>query len=139
MTTTNHVLTFLARLLLGVILIAHGYDKFAITGLEGVTGFFDSIGIPAAGLAAPLTAAFEILAGVLLILGLFTRVVAGLAALLMLMAALFAHLSAGIYVANGGWELVGAIGAGALLLIAGGAGAYSLDHLIKSRRTSAAA
>ena len=136
MSTTNNVLTLLARLVIGVILIAHGYEKFAISGIEGIAGFFDSIGVPLASVAAPLTAAFEILAGVMIVLGLFTRVISALTAVLMLLAALFAHLSAGIFVADGGWELVGAIGAAALMFAAAGAGAYSLDHAIKGRRSA---
>lgn len=133
MTAFNDIAKLIARILLGVILIAHGWDKFGITGLEGITGFFDSIGVPAAGFAAPVVAIVEILGGVLLILGAFTRITGVVVALLMLGAALFAHVSAGIFVANGGWELVGAIGAGFLALAAAGAGRYSVDALLPQR------
>lgn len=134
MTAFNDIAKLIARIILGVILIAHGWDKFGITGLEGITGFFDSIGVPAAGLAAPVVAVVEILGGVLLILGAATRITGVVVALLMLGAALFAHMGAGIFVANGGWELVGAIGAGFLALAAAGAGRYSVDALIARRR-----
>lgn len=133
MATIKEIGLLIARVLLGVILIAHGWDKFGITGLEGITGFFDSIGVPAAGLAAPVVATVEIAAGILLILGLFTPVVGLVSALLMLGAALFAHVSAGIYAANGGWELVGAIGAGTLILTVVGAGNWSLDRVLFNR------
>lgn len=129
----------IARLVLGVILIAHGWDKFHITGLEGITSYFDSIGVPAAGLAAPVTATVEIVGGVLLILGLFTRVAGIVVTLLMLGAAIFAHVGNGIYAADGGWELVAAIGAGALLLAGVGAGSWSLDSLLARRRTASTA
>ncbi len=135
MTTFNNIAQLISRLILGVILIAHGWDKFGITGLEGITGFFDSIGVPAAGFAAPVVAIVEILGGVLLILGLFTRITGIVVALLMLGAAVFAHMGAGIFVANGGWELVGAIGAGFLAFAAVGAGRYSLDAVIAQRNT----
>ncbi|AGF71465.1 DoxX family protein [Corynebacterium halotolerans] len=134
MTVFNDIAKLIVRIILGVILIAHGWDKFGITGLEGITGFFDSIGVPAAGLAAPVVAVVEILGGVLLILGAATRITGVVVALLMLGAALFAHMGAGIFVANGGWELVGAIGAGFLALAAAGAGRYSVDALIARRR-----
>lgn len=137
MTTFNDIAKLISRILLGVILIAHGWDKFGITGLEGITGFFDSIGVPAAGIAAPLVAIVEILGGILLILGAFTRVTGIVVALLMLGAALFAHTGAGIFVANGGWELVGAIGAGYLALAAAGPGRYSIDALIGQRTATA--
>lgn len=52
----------------------------------------------------------------------------------MLFAALFAHVSSGIFVTNNGWELTGAIGAGALLLIAVGAGAWSIDGVLAKRK-----
>lgn len=135
-TPFNNSLIVLARVILGVVLIAHGWDKFAITGLEGISGYFASIGIPAASVAAPLTGAFEIIAGLLIILGLGTRIVGGLTAILMLLAALTAHLPYGIFVANGGWELVAVIGAAALLLTAYGAGTWSVDAAIASRRTA---
>lgn len=134
MTTFNNALIVLARIILGVVLIAHGWDKFNITGLEGISGYFESIGVPVASIAAPLTGAFELIAGVLIIAGLGTRIVGGLTAILMLLAALFAHLPYGVYVANGGWELVAVIGAGALLLVAYGAGAWSVDAVIAKRR-----
>ena len=134
MTTFNNALIVLARIILGVVLIAHGWDKFNITGLEGISGYFESIGVPVASIAAPLTGAFELIAGVLIIAGLGTRIVSGLTAILMLLAALFAHLPYGVYVANGGWELVAVIGAAALLLVAYGAGAWSVDAVIAKRR-----
>ncbi|BAU94855.1 DoxX family protein [Corynebacterium suranareeae] len=134
MSTIKEISFLLARILLGVILIAHGWDKFAITGLEGVTGFFGSLGIPAAGFAAILAALIELVGGILIILGAFTRIVGAIVALDMLLAALFAHVSSGIFVSNNGWELVGAIGAGALLLIAAGAGAWSIDAALAKRK-----
>lgn len=134
MSTTKQIAFLLARIILGVILIAHGWDKFAITGLEGVSGFFESLGIPAPGFAAPLAALIEILGGVAIILGAFTRIAAAVIALDMLFAALFAHISSGIFVSNNGWELTGAIGAGALLLIAAGAGKWSVDSLLPKRK-----
>lgn len=136
MSNIKEAALLIARLLLGVILFAHGWDKFQITGLEGISGFFESIGVPAAGAAAPIVGAVEIIGGILLILGLFTRVTGAVVALLMLGAAVFAHLGAGIFVANGGWELVGAIGAGFLAFAAVGAGKWSIDHLIAERRNT---
>lgn len=56
----------------------------------------------------------------------------------MLVAALLVHLPMGVFIDNGGWELVGALGAGALLLAAVGAGRYSVDRVLpggKKRRS----
>lgn len=133
MSTIKESALLLSRILLGVILIAHGWDKFQITGLEGVSGYFDSLGIPAAAVAAPAVALIEIIGGALLILGLFTPIVSIIITVVMVGAALFAHLSNGIFVTNGGWELVGAIAAGTLALAALGAGRYSMDALLDAR------
>lgn len=136
MSTTKEIALLLSRVLFGVILIAHGWDKFQITGLDGITGYFDSIGVPAASLAAPVVGGIELIGGIMIILGAFTRIVSVIIALVMLGAAVFAHASFGIYAANGGWELVGAIGAGMLALFAIGAGAWSVDALIARNRST---
>lgn len=136
MSTTKEIALLISRVLLGVILIAHGWDKFSITGLEGITGFFDSIGVPAASIAAPVVGAVELIGGIMILLGAFTRIVAVIVALVMLGAAVFAHISFGIFVANGGWELVGAIGAGMLALFAVGAGAWSIDAVLEKNKTA---
>lgn len=130
MSTTKEAALLIARILLGVILIAHGWDKFQITGLEGITGFFDSIGIPAAAVAAPVVAFLEVIGGILIIIGAFTRITGIVITLIMLGAAIFAHIAQGIFVSNGGWELVGAIGAGTLILAAVGAGRWSVDAFL---------
>jgi len=136
MSTIKPLALLLSRVLLGVILIAHGWDKFQITGLEGVSGFFASLGIPAAGVVAPLVGAIELIGGIMIILGVFTRYVSAVVAVVMLGAALSAHVSAGIYVTNGGWELVGAIGAGMLALIAVGAGAWRVDAVLEQQKST---
>ncbi|ALC04950.1 hypothetical protein CDES_02450 [Corynebacterium deserti GIMN1.010] len=137
MSTIKQIATLIARVILGVVFIAHGWDKFAITGLEGVTGYFDSLGIPAAGFAAPLAGVIEIVGGILIIAGAFTRIAAAVLFVDMLLATLFAHISSGIFVTNNGWELAGVLGAGALLLIAGGAGSWSIDAILAKRNAGA--
>jgi putative oxidoreductase len=54
----------------------------------------------------------------------------------MLAAALIAHIPQGLFIDAGGWELVGALGAGALALAAVGAGRFSLDGLRRGGRGS---
>ena len=53
----------------------------------------------------------------------------------MLGAFVLVHLGLEPLVTENGWELVGAIGVGALLLGVLGAGRASLDHVILGRRT----
>lgn len=62
---------FIVRVLTGIIFLLHGFSKFQ-GGIGGTTGFFQSIGLP--GFLAPVVAIIEILGGLLLILGLLTRI-----------------------------------------------------------------
>lgn len=57
----------IGRLLLGGFFLLAGLDKFG--GLEGTAGFIASGGLPLPGLLAPAVAAFEVLAGLALIVG----------------------------------------------------------------------
>ena len=84
-----------------------------------------AVSLPSAG-PGPFVAYAELIGGILLILGAFTSVVGLLLAAEMIVAALLVHLPMGVFVDNGGWELVGALGAGALLLAAVGAGRLSV-------------
>jgi putative oxidoreductase len=126
-----------ARLLLGVVLIAHGSQKVFTWGIGGTAQAFEGMGVPLAPVSAVFSALVELVGGALLLVGAGTAVVGVLVVLNMLGAALIVHASNGIMVSNGGWELVGVIAAAALVLAAVGAGRYSVDHAIAGRRTPA--
>lgn len=123
----------IARLVLGIVFAAHGYQKVFDMGVGSVTGMFSGLGIPLAELAGPAVAFLELIGGVLLALGAFTRIVGVLLAIDMLVAALLVHAQSGIFIDQGGWELVGALGAGALALAAVGAGRFSADAVVLGR------
>ncbi|OUC93637.1 DoxX family protein [Streptosporangium minutum] len=124
----------IARIVLGVIFIAHGWQKLSDGGLDATTAGFTSMGVPMARVAAAFSIAVEFGGGILLILGLLTPLVGLLLAVDMLGAFIFSHMRKGVFVSEGGFELVGALGSAVLLLAAGGAGRISLDHLIFGRR-----
>ena len=106
------------RVVVGIVFIYHGYDKFFTSGIAGTTGFFTQIGAPLPGLAAPLVAVLEFAGGIALILGLFTRPIAGLLAINVLAAALFlVHLPNGFWAQNGGYEFVLTLAAASLALV----------------------
>jgi len=128
----------LARVVTGVVLIAHGWQKLVTNGVAGTAEGFEAMGIPAAPAAAVIATVIELLGGILLVAGAATAVVGVLVALVMLGAALFVHVGAGIFATAGGWELVGVIGAAALALAATGAGRFSVDRVLgRSRRVLA--
>lgn len=128
-----------ARLLLGSVLIAHGWQKASELGVGAVADGFDTMGIPAPLAAAWFATAVEVGAGVLLLIGLFAPLAGLLVALDMAGAWWFAHRDAGVFAAEGGWELVAVIGAGALVVGALGAGRLSADQALFNRRTAPAA
>lgn len=128
---------FVARIVLGVVFAAHGYQKVAQMGVGAVSDMFAGMGIPLPQIAGPFVAWLELVGGILLILGAFTPIVGVALAIDMLVAAILVHASKGLFIDGGGWELVGALGAGALALAAAGAGRFSLDHAILGRRRTA--
>lgn len=94
----------LLRLSLGALFLAHAGLKLFVFTPGGTAQFFSSLGLPPT--LAYLTIAAEVLSGVALILGLWTRVVA-LAATPILLGAIFTvHGAAGFFFdnAHGGWE-----------------------------------
>lgn len=126
-----------ARVLLGVVLIAHGLQKFAEWTIAGTAQAFGQMGVPLPGIAAPVAAVIELVGGVLLLVGAFSAIVGLLVALQMGVAAVIVHVASGVFVGNGGWELVGVIAAAALAIGFAGAGRFSVDaYLTRSRVVS---
>ena len=117
----------LLRLALGSMFLAHGLMKVFVFTLPGTAAFFQSVGFP--GFTAYIVAPAEVLAGIALLVGFRTRLVAA-AMVPVLLGALSVHLGNGwVFSApKGGWEyplyLVIAAIAQSLL----GSGALSLDN-----------
>lgn len=127
-TSTSIGLTAL-RIVLGVVFIAHGAQKFA-QGIPNVTRGFDGMGVPFADVAAPVVAGLELVGGVLLVLGVATRVVALVLAVDMVVAGLLAHASAGFFAQDGGFEYVLVLAVASLAVAFTGPGRFSLDALV---------
>lgn len=115
------------RVVAGAIFAAHGAQKIFEFTLPGTIGGFAGMGVPLPEIAAPVVAFVELIGGILLILGLFTRPVGILLAIDMVVAIIAVHLPAGLWVGDGGYEFVAVLGAAALALAFTGAGRYSLD------------
>ena len=134
-TLTTTALTVL-RVIAGFLFAAHGWQKFNEFTIAGTQASFAKMGVPAAELAAPLVATLELAGGIALILGVLTRVFAALLALDMLGAFFLVHASAGVFVGNGGYELVLLLAAGALAIALAGAGRISADAALFGRSNS---
>ena len=132
-TTLHHDIALLiARIGLGVIFVAHGWQKVHDYGHAGVTASFEGMGVPLPGLSAYYAAYVELIGGVLLIAGALTPIVGLLLFLDMAGAFVIVHLENGVFVTDGGYELVVALGVGALVLAAVGPGRFSADKLLVS-------
>ena len=117
----------LLRLALGAMFLAHGLLKVFVFTLPGTAGFFASVGFP--GFLAYLVTPAEILAGLALLAGYRTRLVAALTIPILLGAASVHFGNGWVFSApKGGWEypvyLVVAAVAQSLL----GSGAFAIDN-----------
>ena len=119
------------RVALGIMFVAHGLTKLILFTPAGTAKFFESVGF-AGWLAWPIIA-FEVVAGVLLVAGVYARLIAAVAAI-ELFAASTVHFGNGWMFtnANGGWEypVFLAIAAAALALL--GDGAFALKPTTRS-------
>src|SRR6478672_11877386 len=127
------VVMVVGRVILGVVLFAHGWQKLVINGISGTYAQFDKLGIPLAIVSASFASFVEFVGGALIIVGALTTTVVALDLVVMVGAAGFVHLTHGIFAQNGGWELVGVIVAAELALAAFGPGRFSVDHLVARR------
>jgi len=94
----------LLRVTLGVLFLAHAGLKIFVFTPAGTAAFFGSVGLSPA--LAYLVIAVEVLGGIALILGLWTRFVAVALTPILLGAIFTVHSGAGFFFnnANGGWE-----------------------------------
>lgn len=126
----------LTRIGVGGVFMAHGWQKLNTNGVTATAGFFDSVGVPLPTLSAWAATLLELVGGAALVVGAAVPVVGVLLALDMIGAYVFVHAGKGVFVTEGGWELVLTLGLVSLLLAALGAGKYSVDHALLGRRTT---
>jgi putative oxidoreductase len=123
----------LLRLAVGAIFIAHGAQKVFVYGFGGVSSSFGQMGIPMPGITGPLVAIVELAGGVLLVIGLLTRLAAIALAVDMLGAMFLVHLAGGFFLPAGIEFTLALLGA-CLAIAIMGPGAMSIDHGISGRR-----
>ena len=102
-TNLTHYAATLLRVSLGTMALAHGLLKILVFTPAGTVGFFASLGLPA--FLAYATIGIELVGGVALIAGVFTRYVS-IAMIPVLLGATYVHSGAGWMFSNegGGWE-----------------------------------
>ncbi|PUB11971.1 DoxX family protein [Paenisporosarcina sp. OV554] len=114
----------IVRVVLGVIFAVHGIVKFQ-DGISNTVGWFESIGLP--GFLAYGVASVEIIGGLLLIIGLATRIVAGVFLLLLVGAIITVKLAVGFV---NGYEFDLALMAMAAFLAMAGSELFAVDNRI---------
>ncbi|MDA3643073.1 DoxX family protein [Saccharopolyspora indica] len=127
---------FIGRLGIGIILIAHGWQKMVDYGIGAVADGFAQMNIPLPQVSAWFAALVELVGGALLILGFLLPLAGILIAINMAGAVLFVHLPHGLFSPEG-FELPLAIGVAALALGFNG-GRWSVDHGLFGRRSAPA-
>ncbi|WP_332696134.1 DoxX family protein [Halalkalibacter lacteus] len=121
---TSQIGLFIVRVVVGITFMLHGLDKFQ-TGIGNIAGWFDSVGLP--GFLAYIIAVIELVGGIAMILGIGTRIVGGLFALVMVGAIVTVKLPAGFL---GGFELDVILLAVSIQLAMSGSSIFSLDQVL---------
>jgi putative oxidoreductase len=123
-TNTSHDWALVAlRVGLGVVLVIHGYAKlFGTGGVEGFSGMLENLRFPAPLFFAYVVSLLEFVGGIMLIIGLWTKVVASLVLVQFLVILLYVKKLA--FPQSDSDLLIFAM---ALSLVLTGAGMYSVD------------
>lgn len=117
---------FLLRIGAGSIFLTHGWTK--LTHMAGTMKFFSGLGFP--GWMAVLIGLLEVGGGILLMFGLFTRIVGVLLTIEMVVAITAVHWKQVPWWNVGGYELALGCGVIAFALASFGAGVISLDYAL---------
>jgi len=127
----RNALLLLSRLLLAALFVPSGFH--ALADIAGTTGYFASLGLPLPTLAAWGTGLFELIAGLLILVGFKTPIVALLLAAFCVVAGFIGHYGQGAddpmlsFLHSQMLMKDIAIAGGFLALAMAGAGAYSID------------
>ena len=121
------------RVMVGIVMIAHGYNHIFRGGkIKGTAGWFASLGMKPGILHAWLASLTELGAGTMLILGLLTPLAAAGVVGVMVVALITNHIKNGFFIfrPGEGYEYVLTLAMVGLAIGALGAGELSIDHAI---------
>ncbi len=129
--------TVLIRLMVGTVFLSEGIQKFLFPAIRGA-GRFEGIGLPNPEFLGAFVGGFEIICGVLILLGLFTRLAAIPTITIMLVA--ISTTKFDILAEKGLWEMLHASRTdwsmllGSIFLLIKGGGYFSFDRMIQQGR-----
>lgn len=116
---------FVMRLALGAVMLGHGYQK-VFGGLHHHVEFVVSLGLPA--WSAYLSAFTEFFGGILILIGLFTRIASAAVCFDLCVAIAKVHFHNGL-LSEHGYQFPLALAALAFALVFFGAGPIAFDHI----------
>ena len=122
--------TIIIRVMVGVIFLSEGIQKFLLPAQVGA-GRFEKIGLPEPGLLAPFVGGVEFVCGLLVLVGVFTRL--AVVPLLIVMSTAILTTKVPILLQDGFWKMAHdsrtdfAMLLGSLFLLIVGAGRWSWD------------
>ncbi len=119
------------------LILAYGFYEPAMMkwkDISSVAEWFGSMGIPLPTLNAYMAASTELAGVVLLTLGLMTRLISIPLIVVMIVAITTVHLSNGFSSGNNGFEIPLYYMLMLLVLVAHGAGKFSVDHFLANKK-----
>lgn len=131
--TNNSNTTIIIRLMVGAVFFSEGVQKFLFPAIRGA-GRFEKIGLPSPEFLGSFVGFFEILCGILFLVGLLTRLASIPLIIIMLVA--FAATKAEVLANEGFWELLHgsrtdwAMLLGSIFLLITGGGNWSIDKIL---------
>ena len=117
----------LVRVVVGIMFLMHVWGKFNAGAARVAAGFGNNYGLPMPLGFAYTAMGMELVGGICLIIGLFTRFWAAALAVEIGIALIVAHLPKGYSAGAGGYEYVLLIGVVLLAIAMRGGGPYSVD------------
>jgi putative oxidoreductase len=126
--------TIIIRLIVGVVFLSEGIQKFLFPAVRGA-GRFEKIGLPTPEFLGTFVGSFEILCGALIIVGLLTRLASIPLIIIMLVA--IATTKAEVLANQGFWEMMHgsrtdwSMLLGSIFLLIKGGGYWSADHALQ--------
>lgn len=121
----NAALILAARVLLALIFVLSGFSKLADPA--GTAGYFEAVGLPLPYVTAWAVGILELVGGILIVAGFWTRITAAVLALFCVASALVAHFDPADQMQMIMFMKNLAIAGGFLVLAAAGAGKWSVE------------
>lgn len=115
------------RIVVGLVFLMHGAQKLFVFGLSGTADIMGKLGLPLPFVCATVVIAVELLGGLAILLGVFTRIAGALLAFEMVIAILVARLHGGFF-APYGYEFELTLLGACLTFALNGPGRMSLEE-----------